>query len=437
LRLARGSVWTVAGVAFQMATALLASIFAARILGTAHFGELSLARNTLAMFILLAGANLGVTTSRSVAALRVTDPDRAGRVIGLLFDVCFIASIIAAAICLALASPIARQLGAPQLARTIAISALFIVFASTSAVQLGALNGFEAFGAAARVTALEGVLNSGCFVAGAYFGGVPGAMIGMVTAAAMAFVLKLRVLGETCRRDGVTIRFRGVREELPMIWTFVIPAVILGLTTQPFGWLARAILARGPNGLSEVGVFGAAFTWGAAVMLVPAQVTRPALPILTNLLAEGDMRGFRRLSRDTLLTSLTISFAAALPIVALSPWIMRAYGAAFSKGVIVLVIVAASSIAGSVSLALRAALLATGDFWFQALQSILFGFTLIGVFWLARGRGAMGLAFAYVAAHAVSAGIQTVLTRAAIRRSHPGMAVAETLPDDVLSSNML
>jgi len=132
------------------------------------------------------------------------------------------------------------------------------------------------------------------------------------------------------------------------------------------------------------------------------------MPILTNLLAAGHIHDFHRLFRDTLLMAALVATGVALPIMLFSHWIMRAYGSAFVSGAMVLALVAASSILGSLSAVLRSALVAAGHVWGQALQSLVWGLTLVATFYVFREHGAVALAGAYVAAFVVSLAIQTV-----------------------------
>lgn len=440
-RLARASFWTMAGAGVHLGAGMLTSIIAARILGPAHFGELAILRTTLLTFTLAAGANLAIATSRATAALRIGDPARAGHVLGVLFDLGLIVSGLAAAICLALAAPIARQLGAPQLTILVAALAPAILTASMSAVQVGTLNGFEAFAIAGRLLAAEGILTGALLVLGSAIDGVRGGVAGLLVATGVAYLLRRRALGTICRENGVVIkRQTRILAELPLIRSLVIPSALFGLGTQPFAWLARALLARGTYGLAEVGIFSAAYSWGAAVLTVSAQVTRPAMPILTNLLAHDDAPAFKRLLRDTLLLAFGTSLLVALPMMALSPWIMRAYGARFTPGTLVLCVVAASSILASLSAALRSALVATGEVWGQVAQSLLWGCTLIATFYLARRAGAMALAIAYTVAFAATLLAQAwsavialksgKRTRSAVDLSAPVLAEVNVLESD-------
>ena len=435
-QLARGTIWTMAGTGGHLAAGVIASVAAARILGPLRFGELAITRTTLFTIMLLAGASIGVATSRAVASMAGSDPERAGRVIGLLFNAVLATSIVATLICIVLAAPIARLVGAPQLATVLAVSAPYIIFTSLSAVQTGALTGLHAFEAAGSMLAFEGVLTGALLISAAYAGGIIGAVAAMVAASAIAFLARGRILAAVGRRHGVVVRHRGVAAELPLIRTLVIPSVLFGLGAQPFAWFARMMLAHGDHGLVEIGIFSAAYSWGASVLTIPAQVTRPAMPILTSLFAKGATADFRRLLRDTLLFVFGTATLVALPIMLLAPWIMRAYGKQFESGALVLVVVAASSLLASLSGALRSALVAVGKVWGQAMQSLLWGVTLVVAFTLLRVHGAIGLAAAYAIAFAASLAAQAVLTVFAATDG-PGMRSDITVSDaDVVADGI-
>jgi O-antigen/teichoic acid export membrane protein len=362
-----------------------------------------------------------VATSRAVAGLRQTEPERAGRVIGLLLNLGLITSLAAMLLAIAFAEPIARYFGAPQLAHVFTVSAPYIVFASVSAVQIGALNGLEAFAPAATLLAIEGVLTGVIIAAAASVGGVAGAVAAIVAAAAVACVARGCLLATTCRAQRIAIRRRDVSAEIPFVRSLVFPSLAFALSAHPFPWLARGILARGPHGLVEIAVFAAAHSWGSAVLVIPQQITRPAMPILTSLLTTGRKGEFRRLLRHTLLLAAGTAAAVAAALMLLAPQIMRSYGPQFATGAIVLAIVAGSSIIDATSAALRAALVAAGHVWGQALQAIVWGITLVMTFYAFRQHGAIALAAAHGAASAVALGVQTmmVVTQARAVQRHP------------------
>ncbi|HYN08318.1 MAG TPA: hypothetical protein VES67_13120 [Vicinamibacterales bacterium] len=165
------------------------------------------------------------------------------------------------------ASPVAQDVAqAPQLSGPLALGAALIVLSGISIVQVGALVGFEAFRVAASLTAIEGMLTAIGMTAGALVAGVLGAVGGMVAALALSCVWRGRVLSKACAASGISIRHRGVAGEGHVLWSFVLPSWLYGVSTQPFEWLSRLLLARGPGGLADVGIFSAAYAWSQALL---------------------------------------------------------------------------------------------------------------------------------------------------------------------------
>lgn len=83
LRLARGVFWSMAGAVISRGLMLVATVLVARMLGKTGYGELGMIQSTVGMFGVFAGFGLGLTATKHVAEFRQSDPDRAGRIIGL------------------------------------------------------------------------------------------------------------------------------------------------------------------------------------------------------------------------------------------------------------------------------------------------------------------------------------------------------------------
>ena len=90
-RFAKGVMWSFIGAVISQSLTLLASIPVARMLGANGYGELGIIQSTLAMFALFAGTSLGFTATKYVSELEETNPERAGKLIGLTYDTAIIA----------------------------------------------------------------------------------------------------------------------------------------------------------------------------------------------------------------------------------------------------------------------------------------------------------------------------------------------------------
>lgn len=401
-RVAKGSAWSMFGTIALQLSAMATAIITARLLGKSGFGELGVVRSTVMTFGVLAGTGLGLATTRLVAEFRTTDPPRAGRLIGLLLNTALGLSAVATIACALMSFPIAAHImKAPWLSGALRIGALLLFLNTISGVQIGVLSGLEDFRSAAMLALGESILTGISAIAGAFYFGLAGAVAGSVIGASVAFPFKQRIVLHGCRDAGITISYRGVSPEFPAIWHYMVPAILLGISSQPFEWFARVHLARQLNGFGELGMFTAAYAWGQVVQLLPGQVMAPSMPILATLYAKGDRAGFVRMTRTVGLFTLACSLGVALPLIVSSKWIMRAYGSTFTNGWRVLALVALAAAVAGLSATFRAVLIATGRVWSQNLQVLIWSSSLLAAFLLLSPWGALGLACSYLAAFSI------------------------------------
>jgi O-antigen/teichoic acid export membrane protein len=418
-RFAHGAFWTLTGTLLTQGSALAGSILAARILGPAEFGELGMVRSTLLLLSIPAGAGLGMVATKYVAEHRAQDPQRAGKLIGLLLNLAVMLSCVVAVLALIFAEQLASGgIQAGQLSTPLKAGSLLVVLTTINSLQTGALNGFEAFRTTSRLSLYDALLNLILIPLGARYFGVTGAILGAVITAACGMGFKHLALRQTAQAAGVTIVHRGVRSELPVIWLFALPAIIAGLTTQPFEWLGRLMLTRQDGGFSELGLFTAAQACSQIVMFLPNQLTNPALPILSSLLAGRDLAGAARLVKLNLLLTLAASAAVALPLALAAHWLMLVYG--FPAGANVLRVLLMASILTALSGFLRSLLVASGHMWWQTVHTLIWSGTLLAGWWMFSSHGALGLAISYFIAFLVVVATQSLSVRCAFRKLQAG-----------------
>jgi O-antigen/teichoic acid export membrane protein len=416
-RLARGAFWTTVAALVSRLMAMTVAIVAARILGNARFGELGLVRSTILVFGVLAGSSLGLSCTKYVAEFRDTAPERAGRIIGLMFNVGVICGTLGTLLCLVLASPVAAfVMDARQLADTLRLGCLLVGLNILIGTELGALNGLEAFHGAMLVKSLQGVLNLVFVSIGVWKFGVDGAIGGHVLASVCTLPVAHVVLKRRCRRAGIVVTHRHVLSDAPIIWKFAIPAVLAGVSTQSFEWLARILLSRQPDGFAQVGVVTAALSLALLVQFLPQQVALPMMPILSNVYSSGQRELFRRTIRQSSVLLIAVGLAVAIPMVFLARNLMTMYGASFASGVAVLVILCLTYGLMSVTMVFTNALAAAGRMWTQTGHKLAWGVTMAVSMYVLVGHGALGMAYAYAAANLVYGMLQFVTVTRLVRK---------------------
>jgi O-antigen/teichoic acid export membrane protein len=425
-RFARGAVWSLIGAVISQGSSLAASVITARLLGRERFGEYGMIQSTVGMFGVFAGMGLGLTATKYVAELRVTNPRRAGRMIALSTAVA-LGTASTAVVALFAAAPwlAASTLNAPHLSAELRIGAGMLFLNALNGTQTGVLAGLEAFRTIARVNLIRGVLTFPLAVAGVLLWNLRGAVAALVAAAAVGWILNHIAIRAECRRNRIAVRWESFWSDRVILWKFSLPAFLGGAMTSPAIWAASSILVNQPHGYAEMGVFSAANQWRTAVAFLPSLFSQPLLSMLSNV-GVGDLRSFRKLLRANLLLSFGLSVLIAAPIVLCSSWIMKAYGRDFLVGRPVLILLVLASVISSTAAVIGQAIASLDRMWWAFILNSVWAFVLIASAVLLVPRyGALGLAGAFLASY--SAHALTVSTYVQVhfrnRLAHPEPAV--------------
>jgi O-antigen/teichoic acid export membrane protein len=429
-RFARGAFWAVTGTMISQGLLLAASVIVARFLGRQGFGQLGIVRATVGMFGTLVGLRLGLTATKHVAEFRGTDPHRAGRIIALSLIAAAVAAAIGAALLLA-ASPYlaAHTIRAPHLAPVLMISAGLLFCNTLAGVQQGVLAGLEAFKTIAKVSGLSGALGFPLMTAGVYLWGLPGVIVGMIASAAAGCVINHAAVRRETRRAGIRLSCRSVRSEMPILWTFSLPAFLGAALVGPVMWLAGTMLVRRPDGYAEMGLFEAANRWGRMLLVMPGLLGTVAVPILSERLGADDGVQTRRALRVGILTNAACVIPVAIVLAALSPWVMSFYGAEFAAGWPILLLVLAAAVLTALQASAGQIITATGRMWTGAAMNLGWALVLLGAcrLLLNKGWGAFGLAVAYLLSYGVhSVWVSLFAYRLLRRHTRPNARASRT-----------
>lgn len=401
-RLAKGVFWLTAGAVISRGLMLLASIFVARLLGKSGYGELGMIQSTVSMFSIFAGFGLGLTATKHVAELRESDPVRAGRIIVLSGRVAFATGGLVAAGLLIFAPWIAeRTINAPHLAGVLRIGALMLFISALNGAQTGALSGFEAFGAIARVSLFAGLLSFPILVCGACFGGLTGAVWGLTINLGINWILNHHALRKEARRYAVPLFCPDCGHELPVLWKFSLPAVFSGSMVLPITWLCNTLLVRQADGYGELGLFNAAIQWQTAILFLPGMVSYVVLPMLSNLNGRDERTRYLAVLKYNILINGGAALFLAASVALSARWIMSWYGAGFAQGAWVLVCVSVTTVLISVNNVIGQAIVSKGHMWIGFVFNLLWAISLVSsaIFLFSAGYGASGLAAANLLAY--------------------------------------
>ena len=403
-RLASGVFWSMAGAVISRGLMLAAWVLVARMLGKTGYGELGMIQSTVGMFGVFAGFGLGLTATKHVAEFRRSDPDRAGRIIGLSGLVAMVTGGLMAMGLFIFAPWLAEHtINAPHLAGVLRIGALILFINALNGAQTGAMSGFEAFKTIAYVNLFVGLISFPILVGGAYFGGLTGAVWALAINLGVNWLLNHLALRKEARRYNVPFTFRNCSRELSILWKFSLPAVLAGSLVGPVNWACSALLVNQPDGYGEMGIFSAANQWYAMLLFLPGLLGGVVLPVLSERLGQKDTRQ----STKTMVLAIKVNALLVVPLVLLvsidSPYIMSLYGESFKSGwpTLVVVLLTAGLLAGQTPVGQIIA--ASGKMWINFAMNMGWAMIFILGTLLLIGFGSLGLATARAIAYIVHA----------------------------------
>ncbi len=406
LRVARGTLWAFIGTAGSQSLALLVAVVLGRALGQVGFGEYGVIVGTVGTLGVFSGIGLGKTATRHVAELRGRDPARAGRILMLCrWAATFSGGAVAIGIAVAAPYLASRVLNAPTLAADLRIGCGLLFFNTLAGVQAGGLAGFEAFPTLAGLAALRGAVSLGLVAIGVYTYGLRGALVALVVASAVGFVLSERALSARCSRDGIPYGFRPhlpVRE-WPVLWSFSLPAFLSGAMVTPVTWLGSVLVVNQPGGYPAIGLFNAAAQWRQVLLFMPTVVGQAFVPILSNQFGEGNLAGFKKVLVLNFLLVAASTCVLAAPMLILPRQLMAMFGKGFSGGEAILQLLCVATVLAAIAGVGGNSITSMGKMWHGFWLNILWAATFVTCsLWFAKDL-ALGLARAYVVTYCVHA----------------------------------
>lgn len=412
-RVALGVMWSLIGAAMQNGSDLIASYPLAHILGRDEWGAFGLAQRTLATFGLLTAAGFQTTLTKYVAELRDTDPEKAGRIIGLVSMLTLAISTILAVILVVFANPLAGVLfQKPELGPVLAASSLALLFTGYNGAQQGALAGMESFRAIATLGLIRGLLAIPILIVGAKYYGLSGAVYALGVVAIIVAAINQWIIRRESARRNLAVGFVWNKEDAKLIAGFAGPGIMTSFWFTACPWIACSYLTRQPDGLREMGIYSSADRWRLLLLFVPVVLGRPFLSILSNLKSQNSVKSYRKVLRTNLLMSSGVNLLAALVVIAAADLIMKGYGAGFQEGKMVLVLLAMSTIVSAPTSVLGSALQSMTRQWGLLGLNTVWGLAFLATSFVLVDRwGAIGLSAGFVAAYSVHLILMSVYCR--------------------------
>lgn len=399
-RLAKGAFWGGIGFVLSRGVAIGVSFVLARLLGQSGFGEYGMVNSTAGMIGGMAGLGIGWTVVKHIAEFKISDPDKASRILALSSAITWASAFLYAVAFVALAPWLAANtLSAPHLAPLLRISAFTLAFGVINSVQTSSLTGCEAFRTNTQVGVICSLVQSGLVFVGAWQWGIHGAIGALAVSMFITVVVTRWYVIKEWRRFHLRLCWHDVRKEWRVLLDFSLPTFLSGILVGPILWGCNALLANQPGGYEALGIYNAANQWQQAIQFLPGLLGTALLPVMADKYGKGDWAGSVSVmwKMSKMYAGIVLPLAVVLSLA--SPWIMRGYGESFAAGWGAFVLTIAAAALYAVITPLGHLFLASGRMWIGFWMNAGWGAAMLAFSWWMVRWGAEGLAGARLLAY--------------------------------------
>jgi len=401
-RYVRAAVQTgIGGVVSRMLLGF-APIILARYLGPKEYG-------LYALVLSLVGIVAGVSNLGQNAALQkflpeyaLKDPRRGG---AILADTVILVSGALAGFCAGfyfLSGWIATAIyHDASLTHVFQFSALLVLALSLFNLASSAVAGLQDFKAYSFAMIVRGAAFLGLGWLGVWLLGLYGALLGQVLASFFGLVLlTVPALKMIHTRFPGAVRPAFSASILKEIFNFGLPALLASLLVSPAYWWANTLLAR-HAGFEQVGLFGVAFALAQLIMLVPSNLSIPAVSFMSEVHARDNSSEFSGLVSTNLrlVWVLTLPLAVGCALFA-SPAITLLFGTRYEGATTLVLLMSIAALLMVINSVIGSAIAGSGRMWNGFLLNLfwLAVFLPLGTFSIPRW-GAAGIALTYVVSY--------------------------------------
>ncbi len=411
--LSGGAFWTTLSTLINRIAIVLVALPVARILGKAEFGLFNLVATTLMVFATFGATGFGALANRYCAELRTTDPKRLGRILAMsvvtvvvLGGASFIAMLMLADWT---ASDVCQQ---PEIGLALKMSAVAILGLALNGLNRGILGGLRAFRVQTIFNSI-GAVTAPLFIGlGCYFEGLNGAVAGLAASHLANGIISTYFSIRELRAYNVPMRLAGWTDEISLLTSFWLPAMLASLVVVPASFAINAMLSRQPNGDLMLGAAGAADRFRLALGIIPMAMNQVVLTLLSEKRSDAERSNYVTLYDLHLRLIVVIVLPMAVAGVAASKPIMALFGPEFVGSWQVLAIMAATGFVSMAASTVGQVMTSADRMWLAFVTNAGWMVILLGLgwYWIPQ-YGENGYAMSYLVSYSVHAVVSFVVCR--------------------------
>lgn len=396
-RLALGSFHSLGSIIGVRLLSIISSAIIARLLGPTNLGILSIFQNIHGVFDSISQSGSASSVVKYTAEYKVMEKTRLERFLSTTLISMFIISLSVSIIYFYLSDYISNNIyNEPMIAILIKIGAINLIFAVMINMGVGILQGMHKI----KQIALLSVVNSAISIPISYIlilnMGLIGAVISSVICALINLILNLNFVNKNLKSENLKLRFEIHKEYIDQIFKYSFPLFIASIIIRPARLYGQTLLAMTQDFI-EVGYFKIALTIYNLMSFIPAAISVPLMPIISEIdISKREKRSeiYSKILKIILFTMLPFSIIVGL----LSKYIILGiYGEKFIEASFVTQILVVSAFFGSITSFLENLMLGTGK-TMQILYTNIYmaSIFVISSYILIRPYGTLGLSVAWL-----------------------------------------
>lgn len=393
------SLWSFLGTFISRGLMFVTWVLVANILGKTINGEVGVLRSTINLFISFVGTGFGLTLTKYIVKYQNKSLEQTNKIISASIFYSIILGLVLSLLYYYFSPLIATELlKAPHLLFTIRISVILLFLSISNSVFLGFLQGFEKFKEISIINIIYGISLFVFVFFGAKTMGINGTFIGFILAMFISLFISLLYAYKTFKIEKLQFTF-DFKSELPVLYSFTIPAIFSGLTVVPFKWILDTLMVREENGYNEMGLFTALFLLHTLLIMTANTLNAPLITIMS------------KEKKDNAIEKLNLILPWSLAVLVSTPILLfpELLGLLFNqeylqdknfKWTIVLIII--TTILVLYKNGMGRIMIVNNLMWFSFFSNLLWGLVLVSVFYFSPFKNAVSLSLAYAIAYFVN-----------------------------------
>ena len=392
--------WNSLASALPRVALLLAGLYVAHRFGPEAFARYSLATVTVMVvgnLMATALTNVGAKFVPGFAAGRI---DRLGTGFATLLIIAALLALTLGAAVFAIAPWLAQVFGVdPPVTGLLRVAALAIAAVIVQGGAMALLAGSKRFRQMALVNGAGIIVFAILLLPLNTAWGSAGTLAALAALYGVAGVLGIACIRGAAARDWRESRRADVRHRGRRMLGFLVPILFASGMLAPVVWICNSVLAHGEAPLANVARFNAAYSWFAVVSFLPAILAQVEFVHMSHARAAGEAAGLSRALRLFVAQNLALMVPVTLIGMAFASTLMGLFRVDDAEARLCLRLLLGAALMASIGNPAGLFLAVIDRIWLSSLFNAGWAVVALGIAYLLRDAGAIGVATAFFVAY--------------------------------------